>query len=118
MNYKFQKKYFGSDEDPNPIYDYGVDLDSIVEEKEFELSGLDWWGWTPEEVQMIIDKSNVLTDDEEYDYQVEGSDFDMMIKKSEVLMWARGSETPDVIWSFNKFIEFMEAFKKFIEENQ
>lgn len=118
MNYKFQKKHFGSDKDPNPIYDYGVDLNSIVDDKEFGLSGLDWWGWTPEEVQMIIDKSNALIDDNEYDYQVEGSDFYMIIKNSEVLMWARGSEVPDVTWSFIKFIEFMETFKKFIEENQ
>lgn len=32
-------------------------------------------------------------------------------------MWARESTKPDVTWSFNEFIEFMEAFKVFVEEN-
>ena len=117
MNYKFKKKNFGADNDPNPSYEFGVDLDSITEDKEFALDSLDWWGWTPEIIQKIIDKSNKLTGNNDYTYQVEGSDFFIAVKKSEVLMWARESRKPDITWSFNKFITFMQEFKKFVEKN-
>ncbi|WP_452598015.1 hypothetical protein [Pontimicrobium sp. MEBiC01747] len=109
MNYNFKKKNFGS----STFNDYGVDLDSIIKESEYALDGLDWWGWTSE----IITESNNLEGEEDYTYQVEGSDFFIAVKKTEVLMWARESTKPDVTWSFNEFIEFMEAFKVFVEEN-
>jgi len=113
MNYTFKKESFGSKD----IIYFGVDLDSVTEDKEFALDSLDWWGWTPKILQEIIDESNKLTGNDDFTYQVEGSDFLIAVKKSEVLMWARESRNPDITWSFSKFIEFIEAFKKFVAEN-
>lgn len=118
MNYKFSKKNKGFELDPS--YEFGVDLDSIEKDEEYALKGLDWHEWTPQEIQMIIDKTEALVNDEEYDYQVAGSDFLMSMDKGEVHFfdWRTEQEDADFIWATEKFITFMNDFKKFIEENQ
>lgn len=114
MNYRFLNKNKGTEK--NPSYEFGVDLDSITVDTEYALDAMDWWGWTPEILQEIIDESNELTGNDDYFYQVEGSDFMISVKKSEVLMWTREGGKPVVTWSFSKFIKFMETFKKFVAE--
>jgi len=112
---KFKKINIGTES--NPTYEYGVDLDSITNENEFGIYGLGWYGWTSNEVQIIIHNSHKLKINEEYDYQVEGSDFYILVKKEHVNMWARESRTPDISWTFEKFISFMEDFKSFLKQN-
>ena len=113
---KFKKKNISTAD--NPFYDYGVDLDSVTNENEFAIEGFDWYGWTSEEVQKIIDNSKKINENEEYFYQVEGSDFLIRVTKEEVLMWNRGSRTPDISWSFDKFISFLEDFKTFLNKEK
>ena len=117
MHYRFLKKNHGSEQDPS--YEFGVDLDSIEKDEEFALSNLDWHEWTPQEIQMIIDKTEALAGDDEYEYQVPGSDFLIIADKSEThfFAWQTRQEEADFIWSTEKFINFMKAFKKFVEEN-
>ena len=57
---------------------------------------------------------------EEYDYQVAGSDFLISIDKDEVHFfdWRTEQEEADFIWSTEKFITFMKAFKKFVAEDK
>ncbi|WDT67886.1 hypothetical protein [Cloacibacterium sp. TD35] len=116
MNYNFRKISY-STPSINPLWQYGVEA---RDRSLIALEKIEWWGWTPSEVQMIIDKSKALTGDEEYDYQVEGSDFLISIDKSEAHFFDMHSDKKeaDIIWSFSEFIDFMEKFKKFIEENQ
>ena len=117
MEYKFKIKNKGTENEP--AYEIGVDLDSIEKDEEFALSNLDWHEWTPQEIQMIIDKTEALAGDENYEYQVPGSDFIMSIYTDEVYFfaWQTRQEEADFIWSTEKFINFMKAFKKFVEEN-
>jgi hypothetical protein len=95
---------------------YGVEiLDNSIE----ALREISWHGWTPQKIQMIIDKSKALTGDKKYEYQVEGSDFIMSIYTDEVYFFDthHDGQEADFIWSFSEFIDFMEKFKKFVEEN-
>ena len=115
---KFIKKNISADYDPNPTYDYGVDLDTTLNENEFALQGLDWDGWTSKEIETIINNSKKLKINEEYNYEVEESYFFMIVKKDKVNMWAKGSRTPDITWTFEKFISFMEDFKSFLKQNK
>jgi hypothetical protein len=120
MSYKFAKIDFSYGTMPKDkiTYDYGVDYDSL-KENEKSLFQIAWWGWTPQKIQMIIDKSKALTGDKKYEYQVEGSDFIMSIYTDEVYFFDthHDGQEADFIWSFSEFIDFMEKFKKFVEEN-
>ena len=109
-NYEFTIKPYGQ-EGP-----FGVKYESLKDEDKglFEINS---FHWTKEEVQNIISESKSLDDFGEYEYEVEDTGYFMLIKKQEVLMWARDSEEPDIIWTFEKFINFMEQFKDFIEKN-
>lgn len=99
-------------------YDYGVDYDSL-DDSEKSLFQIAWSGWTPQEIQMIIDKSEALLVKQEYDYQVVGSDLLISIDKENVHFFDSHSEQQeaDMIWPYDKFIEFMKEFKKIVEEN-
>ena len=112
-NYKFTNKAYGLEGM------YGIDYESLPE-GEKSLIEISWQGWTSQEIQMIIDKIEILVNDEEYDFQVEGSDFLISADKNEVYFydWHTEQEEADFIWSKEKFITFMEAFKKFIKENK
>ena len=121
MKYKFEKIDFSYGTMPKDriTYDYGVNYDSL-NEKEKSLFQIAWHGWTPEEIQMIIDKSKALKDSERYSYQVPGSDFIMSIYTDEVYFFDthHDGEEADFIWTFYEFIDFMELFKEFVKENQ
>ncbi len=95
---------------------YGVDYRGLNEE-EIALTEIGWNGWTTNRLQEIINNCNSLSDDEEFDYEVEGSDFYILVKKDEVLMWARDSSTPDITWSYEKFLQFLEDFKRFVRDH-
>lgn len=120
MKYKFKKIDFSYGTMPidKITYDFGVDYDSLsINEK--SLFQIAWWGWTPQEIQMIIDKSKRLQGKEMFYYQVVGSDLSIHIYADEVYFfdWHTEQETEDFKWSFNEFIDFMEQFKKFVLEN-
>lgn len=120
MKYKFEKIDFSYGAMPKDriTYDYGVNYDSL-EEKEKTLFQIAWDSWTPEEIQMIINRCKNLKDKEEYKYQVPGSDLLIIIDKDEAHFFDMHSDKKeaDIIWSFSEFIDFMEQFKKFVTEN-
>lgn len=114
MKYKFTTNPY---EQKNVNDFFGVEiLDNSIE----ALREIAWHGWTPEEVQMIIDKSNTLTGNERYKYQVPGSDFLIWVYSTEVYFFDmhNDQEEEDFKWTFDEFITFMTDFKKFIEDNQ
>jgi hypothetical protein len=121
MKYKFKKIDFSYGTMPKDkiTYDYGVDYDSLDEEHK-ALFQIAWHGWTPSEVQMIIDKSNALAGDEKFKYQVVGTDLMIYIFTDKVFFCDLHNDTeePDFKWTFDEFITFMKDFKRFIEDNQ
>lgn len=111
MKYKFTTKCYGWDGQ------FGVDYESLSKEEK-ALDNISWHGWTSKEIQIIIKNSKKLKINEEYNYEVEGSNLFIIVKKDKVNMWARGSRTPDITWTFEKFISFMEDFKSFLKQNK
>ncbi|HEX8377692.1 MAG TPA: hypothetical protein VF602_07725 [Pedobacter sp.] len=110
MKYKFTKNAYGIQGM------YGVEiLDNRIE----ALREIAWWGWTPSEIRMIIDKSKALTENSKFEYQVEGSDFIISIYPDEVYFFDthHKSVEADFVWSFSEFIDFMEKFENFVSEN-
>lgn len=116
MKYRFSTNPYGQKDILIKVF--GVDLDSLTPET-WALNGIAWDDWTPQEIQMIIDKSKALQGNQEYEYQVVGSDLLIIIDKNEAHFFDAYSEQEeaDIIWSFDKFIDFMEQFKKFVEDN-
>jgi len=95
---------------------YGVDiLDNSIE----SLRQISWQGWTSEEIQKIIDKSKSLRGDQDYKYQVPGSDLLINIYPDEVYFfdYRTEQEEEDFSWTFEEFINFMEKFKEFVKDN-
>lgn len=120
MEYKFEKIDFSYGTMPKDkiTYDYGVNYDSL-KENEKTLFQIAWYGWTPKEIEKIIMKSKSLGDDNRYEYQVVGSDLLIVVFADEVYFFNKRAEqeTEDFKWSFIEFIDFMEKFKKFVEDN-
>ena len=115
MNYKFRKISYSANH-IDPLWQYGVEVN---DKSLIALEQIEWWGWTPKEIQMIIDKSKEATEENRYEYQVEGSDLIIVIYPDEVYFFDHHTEKveEDFKWSFSEFIDFMEKFKKFVEEN-
>lgn len=120
MKYKFKKIDFSYGTMPKDkiTYDYGVDYDSLPD-NEKSLFQIAWRGWTPKEIQMIIDESKKAKEENRYEYQVEGSDLLIIVYPNEVYFfdYHTKNEEEDFKWSFSEFIDFMENFKKFVAEN-
>lgn len=119
MKYKFIKEITNPpiSSKVKPLIEFGVQ----VFDKQYEaLEEILWHGWTPSEIQMIIDESKALTGNQEYKYQVEGSDLMIYIFTSEVFFsdLHNDNEEEDFKITFDEFITFMEDFKKFVAENQ
>src|SRR6218665_1897762 len=117
MKYKFKKNEHHL-ENGEIFYELGVDRE-LLDESLFALSYINWHGWTVEEAQMIIDKSKKLTGKEIYDYIVSGTELTISIDKDYVYFfdWRTPQEEEDFRWTFDEFIDFMEAFKYFISKN-
>jgi hypothetical protein len=112
MKYKFTTSPYGQKDSIM----FGVEiLDKSIE----SLREISWDGWTPQEIQMIIDKSKKLQGEEMFYYQVVGSDLSIHIYHDEVYFFDHHTKQKeeDFKWSFNEFIDFMEKFKEFIKEN-
>ena len=116
MNYIFQKIDFSYGTSNNPSYEYGVAYDSIPE-NEKSLFQIAWSKWTVLEVQNIIDKTKNLKGEDFFDYYVEYSELRISIDTEYALFFDWRTETPDddFRWITTKFLEFMEAFKEFLE---
>ncbi|HEY1194301.1 hypothetical protein [Flavobacterium sp.] len=117
MKYKFKKNEYLL-ESGEIFYEIGVDRESL-DKNIFSLSYINWHGWTVGEAQMIIDESLKLTDKEIYDYVVPGTELTISVDKDYVYFfdWRTPQEEEDFSWTFNEFIDFMEAFKVFISKN-
>ncbi|WP_046743440.1 hypothetical protein [Kordia zhangzhouensis] len=74
MKYKFTNKCYGWEGH------FGVNYESLLEE-ERALDDISWQGWISKEVQEIIHNSMKLKINEKFDYQVEGSDFYILVEK-------------------------------------
>ncbi|MCP1995290.1 hypothetical protein [Flavobacterium sp. HSC-61S13] len=116
MKYKFSLNPYKQKDMHDKFY--GLDLHVLARE-EWALNGMNWDGWTPEEIQKIIDKSKGLEENVMYKYQVAYSDLVIYIYSDEVYFHDAYSEQEeaDLIWSFEQFIDFMEQFKVFVAEN-
>jgi hypothetical protein len=114
MKYEFTTKAYGQEGM------YGVKYESLNDETK-ALFQIAWWGWTTLEIQVILDKAKSLSEGEEYDYQVSGSDLLISIDKESVYFFdanTKSQEEEDFKWDFAEFISFMEEFKIFIEANR
>lgn len=113
MKYKFTTNPYGQKGINNF---FGVEILDISIEALREIA---WQGWTPKEIQMIIDESKKATEENRYEYQVEGSDLIIVVYPNEVYFfdYHTENEEEDFKWSFSEFIDFMEKFKKFVAEN-
>ncbi|WP_430613028.1 hypothetical protein [Flavobacterium sp. JP2137] len=98
---------------------FGVDVEALSPE-ESVLINISWWGWTPEELQLIIDESKAVVGNQRYTYIVEASDFIIDVYIDEVLFFDAFSkqQEPEFTWPFDKFIDFIEQFKAFVAENR
>ncbi len=116
MHYKFLKKNKSSEEDPS--YDFGVDLYSLDKEEEFVLRGLDWWGWTAQEVESILIQIQRLNGEDYFDYIVEDTELRICIDTAYVLFFDWRTETTDDDFRMptTEFISFLEQFKAFLIE--
>ncbi len=121
MDYKFRKYNLDVDDVPEPkrVYEFSVDYDQL-KDAEKSLFHIGSHMWTEKRIQDLIDKSLSLKNDEEYEYKGDGSNLFMIIDKNEVFFYSSYSEKEeeDFIWPFEKFIQFLEDFKKFVSENQ
>ena len=99
----------------DPIYEYGVDYDSIPE-NEKSLFQIAWSDWTAKEVQNIIDRTKSLQGEDYFDYYVEYTELRISVDAEHTLFFDWRTETPqdDFRWTTVKFIEFMESFKEFL----
>lgn len=118
MKYNFKKNDFLL-ENGEIYYELGVDGESLDNDI-FALSYINWEGWTIEEAQMIIDASKSLTGKEIYDYVVPENELTISIDKEYVYFfdWRTSQEEENFSWTFEEFIDFMEAFKDFISKNR
>ncbi|WP_430613025.1 hypothetical protein [Flavobacterium sp. JP2137] len=116
MKYKFTLNPFNQ-KDLGFKY-YGIDIDSLAPD-ESVLVNIKWWGWTPEELQLIIDESKAVVGNQRYTYIVEGSELIIDIYIDEVLFFDAFSkqQEPELTWPFDKFIDFIAQFKAFVAEN-
>lgn len=110
--YQFTNKVFGQ----KGIY--GIKFES-VNDSEKALFEINSYIWTPEEVQNILDAIDNLEAEQQYDYQVEGGHLGISIFTDQTYFFDLTSEkeTEDFIWSTQQFIDFLIAFKSFLEEN-
>lgn len=116
--YKFKKEITNPPKNSSvkPLIEFGIEaIDKTIE----ALEQIEWHGWTPSEIQMIIDESKKATENNRYEYQVAGSDLIIVVYPDEVYFfdYHTEKEEEDFKWPFNEFIDFMEKFKKFVEEN-
>jgi len=117
MEYKFTTNPYGQINMHGKMF--GIDVATLSQE-DWALEGIGWDEWTVEEIQMIIDESKALQGNQEYSYQIAGSDLMIIVDKplGAYFFSARSEkEEADIIWSFDKFIDFMEQFKAFVREN-
>ena len=122
MKYKFVK-YDISSKDmsfEDKSFDYGVDYNSL-NEKEKALFEINSHEWTSQKVQELINKSEALQNDDYIQYEVEGGHLGIMIDKESVAFFnlrERKQEEEDFEWTYSEFIDFLQEFKKFLQENK
>lgn len=122
MEYKFKKYDINSSNisDKNKEFEYSIDYDSL-NKNEKPLYHFGSRLWTPQKIQELIDESIALEGTEELEYQVEGGHLGIIVTKTDGIAFFdltnREKEEEDFIWAFDKFIEFLQDFKKFVQEN-
>jgi len=120
MNYKFEKidLNYGVDPSSKFKYEFGVNYDSL-KEPELSLYNIVWNGWTPKNIQELIDKTLSLEGEEYFDFIVEGTELRICIDTEYVLFfdWRTENIEDDFRWTTDKFIVFMTAFKEFVSKN-
>jgi len=110
MKYKFSTKVFGQEGI------YGIEYDSLPNNEKalFEINS---HIWTSEEVQSMLDEINSITTGNDFEYSVEGGHLLIVSDKEETHLFNllnRSQKTADIIWSTEKFIQFLKEFKEFL----
>lgn len=116
MVYKFRKISY-SPYHIEPLWQFGVETsDHSIS----ALEQIESWCWTSEEVQNIINNINSLTPDDDFKYSVEGGHLLIVVDREETHLFNLLNESQtraDIIWTTPRFIQFMNEFKDFLEEN-
>ncbi|WP_054852331.1 hypothetical protein [Olleya sp. ITB9] len=119
MEYKFKKYDISSPNIKNKTYSFGIDYDTLRQEEEtlFEINS---HAWTPQSIQELIETCTNVEGENTIDYQVDHGNLGLIIDKDEVAFFnllESEKETEDFTWSIDKFINFLNDFKKFVEQN-
>lgn len=116
MTYKFRKTSYSASH-IEPLWQFGVETsDHTIS----ALEQIESWCWTSEEVQNIIDEINAITADDDFKYSVEGGHLLIMadIEETHLFNLLNESQTgADIVWTTPRFIQFLNEFKAFLEEN-
>ncbi|REC80424.1 hypothetical protein DRF60_01565 [Chryseobacterium elymi] len=115
MSYKFKKISYSA---PNiePLWQYGVEVsDKTIS----ALEHIESWSWTSEEVQNMLDEINSITN-KDFEYSVEVGHLLIVADKEETHLFNllnREQKKADIIWSTEKFVQFLKDFKDFLQKN-
>lgn len=113
MNYKFRKVSYSAPS-IEPLWQYGV---TVSDETISALEQIESWAWTSEEVQSMLDEINSITTGNDFEYSVEGGHLLIVSDKEETHLFNllnRSQKKADIIWSTEKFIQFLKEFKEFL----
>ncbi|WP_298137361.1 hypothetical protein [Flavobacterium sp.] len=122
MIYKFKKYNISSPSTPKEKiqYEFSVDYD-LLNNEEKVLFHIGSHLWTSQKIQELINDSNDLQGENEFQYQVDGGHLGIIVTKTDGVAFFdltnREKEEEDFIWPFEKFINFLKDFKRFVEEN-
>lgn len=114
MKYKFSTKIFGQEGI------YGIEYDSLPNNEKalFEINS---YIWTYEEVQNMLDEINLITVGNDFEYSVEGGNLLIVADKEETHLFNllnKSQKKADIIWTTEKFIQFLMEFKVFLQKNR
>jgi len=113
MKYKFSTKVFGQEGI------YGIEYDSL-EKNEKALFEINSYIWTSEEVQDMLDEIKSITIGNDFEYSVEGGHLLIVADKEETHLFNllnKSQKKADIIWTTEKFIQFLKEFKDFLQKN-
>lgn len=121
MIYKFKKYNISSNNEPESErdYDYGLDY-NFLNANEKGLFGFNSHIWTSEEIQDMLDEINSITTGNDFEYSVEGGHLLIVADKEETHLFNLLNKTQkkaDIIWTTEKFIQFLMEFKVFLQKN-
>lgn len=121
MHIKFKKYNNCSTNVPNHfvIYDYGVEYESLPEDEKalFEINS---HTWTSNEVQKILNEIEEINSENDFEYSVEDGHLLIIVDTEEAHLFNllnKSQQEADIIWTKEKFVQFLKRFQQFLESN-